>query len=161
MHKYLFLIAFIAALQISNTAYAEHKFMGWFWWPSHWKNQDFQPYSENATDPHNTQWNDDKLNQAYWTPREWVANDGGSGLALIQKWYNTDILRDQYVDDGAPRLVVGPNFYHLSDAEKNRVTQTIDAVYQVTSQRPKMFYLEDFRTGKEIGYYTGTTLVLQ
>ncbi len=161
MHKYTRILFFAAALLISSSAYAGPKFRNWFWWPGHWKNQDFKPYYENGTDQHLTQWDDDKLSNAYWTPREWVTNDGGNGLALIQKWYNGDILRDQRVEDGVPRLVIGPNFYKLGDADKSRVTETIDAVYQVTSRRPKMFYLEDFSTGREIGYYVASGLILQ
>ncbi len=161
MIKKILLSLIVTVSLLPAVAQAEPKFFGLFWWPDHWRNQDFMPYFDNSKDPHNTQWDKTALSPVYWTPKEWVTMDGGRGLALIQKWYNVGILQDQYVDDDMPYLVVGPNFYHLSGSDKRRVMQTIDAVYQVTSLSPKMFYIEDSKTEKVIGYYTPKGLILQ
>ncbi len=159
--KKLVLLSAVSLLAFTQAAEAKTKFLGLIWWPSHWVNQDFQPYYETSTEPHNTQWNDNKLSDQWWTPKDWVSLDGGSGFELIRKWYVADILRDQYVRDGIPYLEVGPNFYHLGGADKRRVMKTIDAVYRVTDYTPKMFYLRDFRTDQVIGHYTKDGLVLQ
>lgn len=160
--KKIILLTSVAALTLSASAQAGGpKFLGWVWWPSHWYNQDFQPYYETSTEPHNTQWDDNKLSEEQWTPKEWVSLDGGSGFELIRKFYVADILRDQYVSRGKPYIVVGPNFYHLGGAEKERVMRTVDAVYKVTDYSPKAFYLEDFRTDQVIGIYSKNGLDLQ
>jgi len=158
------LLAFVLAFGFCHPAFAffgPTKFLGFIWWPSHWYNQDFQPYYELSTEPHNAQWDDNKLSEANWTPKEWVANDAGSGPELIRKWYVADILRDQYVSWGKPYVVVGPNFYHLGGADKERVMRTFDAVYKYTDKEARMFYLEDFRTDQVVGIYSKAGLDLQ
>ncbi len=138
------------------------KFMDRIWWPSHWYNQDFQPYYETATEPHNTQWDDNKLSDTQWTPKEWVDMNGGKPTDLVRKWYVADILRDQDFGASKPYVEVGPNFYHLGGADKRRVMETMDAIYKVTEKsKAKMFYLIDFRTGKAIGIYSKNGLDLQ
>ncbi len=133
------------------------------WYPSHWKNQDFQPYYDFAKEPHNSQWEHKDGLPNTWTPAEWVAQRDNNGVQLIQGWYNSGILRDQYVTTfhQRPILKVGPNFYHLSGEDKQRVAATVDYVYGATQKRPGMFYLLDYGTNDFIGYYTKDGLVLQ
>lgn len=160
MKKVLF-FAFLLVLGFSSAGMADSsKLFGYFWPHDHWRDQDFKPYLENGTDPHGSKWqkNDDG---SAWSPSQWLSTNGGNGLGLIQKWYNADIIRDQFVDDGAPTLVVGPNFYHLGDSDKRRLLATLDQVYAVTSQKPNMFFLQDWSTKKHIGYYTAKGLVLE
>lgn len=162
MSKKFLIFPVLAAMAIAQPAQAGTKFLGLMWWPSHWYNQDFQPYYEDSIGPHNSQWDSTYLNDKNWTPQEWVAADGGNGFELIRKWYVADIIRDQYVTGGGkPYIVVGPNFYHLGGADKERVMQTVDAVYKVTDYSPGMFYLEDFRTDKVVGIYSKSGLDLQ
>ena len=132
------------------------------WWPGHWKNQDYQPYYDYSKDPHNSQW-EGRLTGKQWTPADWINQEGGNGERLIQKWYSSGIIRDQYVTTfrQRPILKVGPNFYHLSGEDKRRVMAVVDAVYGATSQSPNMFYLLDWDTTQIIGYYSKGGLVLQ
>jgi hypothetical protein len=165
MKSLIFCALFLVLAEICGASAAQAQtsklFGDLFWRPSHWRDQDFIPYYENGTDPHNTQWNDDQLARGTWSPEQWVSWNKGNGLGLIQRWYTADILRDQMIDDGVPVLVVGPNFYHLSGYDKRRIIQTIDHVYAVTSVKPRMFYLQDWATDRHIGYYSPAGLVLQ
>lgn len=159
------LLAAILLLGSASPAFAffgPTKFMGWIWWPSHWYNQDFQPYYENVPEPHNSQWDDNKLNESEWTPKEWVDLDGGVPIELVRKWYVADILRDQDFNASKPYVVVGPNFYHLGGADKHRVMETLDAIFKVTQKsKAHAFYLEDFRTDQVVGIYSKDGLDLQ
>ena len=161
--KKLLLFTGLTLIAFSNAAEAKPKFMGWLWWPSHWYNQDFQPYYEDAIGPHNSQWDwqDTMPEEDLWTPAKWIEASGGNGQQLVQKWFTADILREDYVKDGKARVVVGPNFYHLGGLDKERVMRTLDSVYHVTSKNSQMFYLEDFRTHKVVGIYSKDGLDLQ
>lgn len=162
MIKKSLILTGLSLLALTTAAEAKSKFLGVIWWPSHWYNQDFQPYYETSTEPHNTQWNDNKLSPQQWTAQDWVNMNGGNGKDLIRKWYVADILRDQYMNWGKPYVTVGPNFYHLGGADKERVIRTMDSVYKFTdSAKAKTIFLEDFRTDKVIGVYTKSGLDLQ
>jgi len=137
-------------------AQAGPKFMSIWWWQSHWESQDFVPYYANGTEPHNTQW--DKSN---WKPADWIEMNGGKGEDLIGRWHTAKIISKQYYDDGVPTLDVGVNFYHLSGQDKRRVMETVDYVYQITANAPKIFYLKDPQTRRIIGYYGTDGLILQ
>jgi hypothetical protein len=158
--KKLFLLSFLTLIltpALSGTAQAGQKFLGIWWWESHWKNQDFIPYYDNGTDPHTTQWTDKN-----WTPADWIKVEGGDGTKLVQKWLNADILEGSYKDrHNVPYLEVGRHFYYLSGYDKRRVLQTLDAVYQVTSQKPGMFFIKDPQTDKIIGTYSKDGLTLE
>ncbi len=149
MKKAILLSALLLGLFAQTPAQAEPKYMGYWWRDSHWVNQDFKPYYQEGTLPQQTQWENEN-----WQPEDWVQFDGGNGLALIEKWYRNGIIYDQYVDNGAPYLDVGVNFYHLSGFDKKRIMATVDHVYGVTRSQPGMFYLKDHSTEKVIGYYT-------
>jgi hypothetical protein len=141
---------------IGAPARAEPKPWIWGWWPSHWRNLDFKPYIEDSQQTHNSQWDDSN-----WEPEHWIGQRK-SGRDLIRGFYFADILRDQYVDDDIPVLVVGPGFYMLGGQDKRRVVDTVDYVYQITEAHPNgMFMLRDWRTDKEIGSYTHYGLQMQ
>jgi hypothetical protein len=158
MKKALFVLSLAVLTLSALPAQAGPKFMGIFWWSSHWKNQDFVPYFENGTDPHNTQW---AAMDKDWKPQDWIGMNGSSGAALVDRWHVSKIIRGQSVEGDTPVLEVGPNFYHLSGRDQRRVAATVDHVYQVTAEKPGMFYLKDWATEKYIGYYTASGLVLQ
>ncbi len=157
--KYLSLAPVLAifSLALPHSAEAGPKFGGLWWWESHWKNQDFIPYYDNGTDPHNSQWSD-----STWTPADWIKASGGNGESLVQTWLANGIIAGSYKDsDGIPYLDVGPNFYHLSGYDKRRVTETLDAIYQITAKKPSMYYLKDPATKQVIGTYTKQGLTLE
>lgn len=155
--KKLLLAASLLAILAPSAAQAGPKSMfGWWWW-SHWDNQDFSPYYDNGTDPHNNQWSDSN-----WTPADWIQSSGVDGVALVQRWVTAGIIDGSYKDcDDIPYLDVGANFYHLSGFDKRRVMETVDAVYQVTNQKPGLFFLKDPKTHKIIGTYTKQGLTLE
>jgi hypothetical protein len=156
MKKILLTASFLAFL-CPNPAHARPKFLSWWWWESHWTNQDFAPYYDNGTDTQNSQWTNSN-----WTPADWIQADGGDGVALVKKWVTVGIIAGSYKDsDDVPYLDVGPNFYHLSGYDKRRVMETVDAVYQITNQKPAMFFLKDPATRKDIGTYTKEGLTLE
>jgi len=149
MKKFLFSVLLLGLL-LPTTAKAEPKaFLDLWWWSSHWKNQDFKPYYQDGNLPHNTQWAGRN-----WQPKDWIEMDGGDVNALMQKFYNAGFIKEQYVKHDVPYLEVGTNFYHLSGYDKGRVMATVDAIYKVTDNQPRMFYLKDGVTEKVIGYYT-------
>lgn len=155
MQKIIALSLILLAFQ-PFSAQAGPKFNDLWWWHSHWVDQDFIPYYDNGTDPHNSQWD-----ESTWTPADWIAANNGDAEGLINQWTNASILQARYVDDGVPYMNVGENFYHLSGYDKRRVMATVDYVYQVTAQQPGMFYLKDAETRRVIGYYSKEGLTLQ
>lgn len=153
-----FVLSFFLFSLFPLTAQASPKFFSFWWWPSHWENQDFIPYYDNGTQPHNGQWNGTQ-----WTPADWISMDTGRGEDLVEKWVRVGIIKRRYTRfwDNVPAVDVGPNFYHLSGLDKRRVMETLDAVYSVTDEKPGLFYVSDPGTGQIIGYYTKSGLVLQ
>lgn len=157
--KKTLLSAVLLTFLAPGAAQASDKFLGYWWWPSHWVNQDFKPFYQDGQMPHNTQWDADREK---WAPQDWVDGAGGDGNALMQRFYQTRIIKDQYMDGGVPHLDVGTAFYHLGGFDKQRVMATVDHVYGVTKSDPGMFYINDGITNKKIGYYTKSAgLVLQ
>ena len=155
--KFLSLFALILTISsYSSVSYADSKPWVWSWWESHWDNQNFIPHLENGKHPHNTQWDESK-----WTPMDWIAQRNDA-MELIRGFYTSDIVRGQYMDDDVHVLEVGPGFYSLGGQDKRRVTQTIDAVYGITTSRENgTFFVRDWRTGDQIGAYTKYGLYLQ
>lgn len=148
--------AFLVVFSFVSNAYAEPKPWIWGWWPSHWDNLDFEPYLEDAKYPHNSQWDKNP-----WKPEHW-AQQRESGKHVIEGFYRADIIREQYVDDDIPVLVVGPGFYLLGGQDKRRVTKMVDDVYNITSTRLNgMYMLYDWKTEKAIGAYTKYGLQIQ
>ncbi len=140
-----------------HPASAEPKPWYWSWWPSHWYDLDYQPYLEDGTHPHNTQWDDKK-----WEPADWAAQRPNGSDDVIKGFYRAGVLSRQYMDDDMPVLEVGPGFYSLSGYDKRRVTRLIDDHYQITANHENaMFMLYDWRTRKPIGSYTAHGLQIQ
>ena len=75
----------------------------WSWWPSHWDDQDFKAHLEDPQLPHNTQWENGLYNDEHWHPENWVKAKG-SMRAVLDGFYNNDIIRKQDVDDDIPLL---------------------------------------------------------
>ena len=151
-----FLAAFMLVFTMVSNAYAEPKPWIWSWYPSHWTNLDFEPYLEDAKHPHNSQWEDSKWKSEHW------AQQRESGKHVIEGFYRADIIREQYVDDDIPVLVVGPSFYLLGGQDKRRVAEMVDSVYHITDTRKNgMYMLYDWKTEEAIGSYTKYGLQIQ
>ncbi|MCB9979276.1 MAG: hypothetical protein H6862_06715 [Rhodospirillales bacterium] len=152
------LFAGFFALAPLRGAVAESKPCWFAWWPSHWTKMDWEKrHFEDGKTPINTQWND-----VSWLPQDWIAQSNGDGMSMIQRFYDAGILSDQYLDDETPVLEVGPGFYRLGGYDKRRVIAAVDAVYHATSRAArKAIRIEDSRTGKPLGFYTASGLVLQ
>lgn len=151
-----FLTVFAAAATDAEARSRSHPF-SWTDPPSVWdETKKFQPYLENAKHPHPSQWADQD-----WYAEDWISQRR-SGLALVQGFYDSGIIRDQDTDGGMPVLVVGPNFYHLSGLDKRRVVHTVDVVYGVTRQnRQAAILLKDWYTKRTIGVFNDQGLALQ
>lgn len=157
MKKLAFALTALTLATAATSAHADPKFMGIWWGPSHWQNQDYIPHYDNGTDPHNSQWAGTN-----WTPADWIQSSGGDGTKLVQQWINAGIVSGSYKDNsGVPYLEIGPNFYHLSGLDKRKVTETLDAIYQVTAQKPHMYFIKDAETQKVIGTFTKEGLNLE
>ncbi|OFW88056.1 MAG: hypothetical protein A3J37_05345 [Alphaproteobacteria bacterium RIFCSPHIGHO2_12_FULL_45_9] len=157
MKKLAFALTALILASSATAAQASPKFLGIFWWPSHWTNQDFVPNYDNGTDPHNSQWMGTN-----WTPADWIKAEGGDGTKLVQKWMTAGIIVGSYKDmSGIPYLEIGPNFYHLSGLDKRKVTETLDVIYQVTANKPGMYFIKDAATQKVIGTFSKEGLNLE
>lgn len=140
----------------ATPAEAKPKLWIFGWGPSHWEGQDFKPFLMPPAHPHNRQWDlrledKGKGNYEQWTVEDWEKSDNGE--AVINGFFEADILRDQIVRRNVPVLVVGPNFYNLSGFDKRRVTDLMNSVYNITDTRTGHFQLKDDETGELIGYY--------
>lgn len=148
-------------------AQAKPKPWYWSWWPAHWDNQDFKPHLDDPKKPHNTQWQAGLYMDQDWHPENWVRSKG-SIRAVLDGFYNNDIIRSQDVDGDIPVLIVGDGFMNLSGQEKRRVTAFIDYAFQVTNSAPVQMYSiyytrtkSPFGRGRPIGMYTPAGLQLQ
>lgn len=151
----------------AGDAQAKPKPTYWFWWPGHWEDQDFKPHLEDPRMPHNTQWEQGLYVDSEWHPQKWI-DSAGSMRAVLDGFYNYDIIREQDVDGDIPVLVVGDGFMRLSGQEKRRVADFIDYVFRVTSTAPagmySLYYVRTktlFGRGDPIGMYTKAGLQLQ
>lgn len=156
--KYRILTSFlVTAVLVSSPAMATPKPWYFGWWPSHWENLTFEPYLEDAKQPHNTQWDRQK-----WETADWSAQRPNGSADVIYGFYHAKILHKQYLDDDMPVLEVGPGFYSLSGGDKRRVTKLIDEHYRITSDHLNaMYVIHDWRTHEPIGTYTAHGLSLQ
>ncbi len=155
--RILLTLCFTLAFLANASAFAEPKPWVYGWWPSHWENLDFEKtYLYDGKSRHNTQWD-----HMQWQPQDWIAQRK-NGLQLIQGWYKAGIITDQYEKRDVPVLEVGPRFYNLGGRDKRRVVQTIDSVYEVTSQdKNAIFRIRDAGSGKYIGLYSRHGLMLE
>jgi hypothetical protein len=148
-----FLALFIAP---ASNAFAEGKVWIWGWGPSHWESLDYEPYLQNGKHPHNSQWDEIDWKTEYWEEQR------SSELQVIRGFYFSDIIRNQYIEDDIPVMVVGPNFYKLSGYDKQRVTEMVDEAYGITASSMFGSYkLYDWSTEKPIGLYTRYGLQIQ
>lgn len=136
----------VLALFLAAPAQAKPKFLGLFWTEP--KNFD-SPYLENGRHAHPSQWRD------RWMVGDWVRNSK-EGLQQIQRFYDTQVLTDQYTRDGIPVLEVGSGFYHLSGRDQRRILTLVDTVYGITSAKepPRVFQIRDWKTNKLLGVYS-------
>lgn len=153
----LFSLVILSLSSVAALAGSKPNIFGWGKGHDVWSDaKQFQPYLENAKHPHPSQWADRD-----WYAEDWISQRQ-SGLALVQGFYSSDIIRNQDVDDGVPVLIVGPNFYHLSGYDKRRVVHTVDMVYGVTArQQNAAILLKDWYTKRAIGHFDREGLTIQ
>ncbi|MGE4313001.1 MAG: hypothetical protein AB7E85_01855 [Pseudobdellovibrionaceae bacterium] len=97
-----------------------------------------------------------------WRGGDWYTQPGYSPAELITRWNRADILRGQGRDgQGVTYVVAGPNFYHLSAKDQQRVALTLDQAYNFTSERAGRFRFHDWCTDKVVGEYSPAGLFLQ
>lgn len=106
-------------------------------------------YQEDPRTSHPQQFRGEK-----WTPEQFSGLNK-SVMGMIGTWFARDILRSQTSSTGGtPILVVGPNFYHLSDLDRRRVTDTFGQFYARAGGAGYGYMLRDWKTGEFIGSYT-------
>ena len=163
--KYMILIAFIALLpscaQINEQAGYKIFPENWAsikeWNSSHWKGQDFQAtvqpenaVMEQSVDPSKSMF----AKGGDVSPTEFIKNLKQADI--IKRVYNPEygFFWDRQVSDDVV-VVVGPNFYTLSYADKSVVTGMISRAYQ-----RRHYGLKDWKTKKTIGQITPQGFVL-
>lgn len=143
----------IIALTAGITLPAQAQIGKYIWGPPN--TNPVRPYLEEGKMPHNSQWSDHG-----WTPADWVASRGGSTKAVIDGFYSSGIVTDQYTDDDIPVLEVGQRFLDLSDQDKRRVTMFIDDAFKITQQNGLfLIYFKKYDT--PVGLFTAQGLQLQ
>lgn len=165
--RFIALFCSLFLILSASSADARPKPWYWSWYPAHWHDQDFKPHIEDSKNVHGTQWQNGLYNNEDWHPENWIKTKG-SIRAVMDGFYNNDIIHEQDVDDDVPLLVVGDGFMNLSGQEKRRVADFIDYAYQVTNSAPAgMYSIYYHRTdtifgrGRPIGSYTPAGLQLQ
>ena len=117
-----------------------------------------QPYMNDATTPHNNQWDSEN-----WHPEYWV-EDKGSVTAVMDGFYDAGIIVEQYEDE-VPVLEVGKPFLQLSPMDRRHVVEFVDYAFKITEQKPHgIFYIviDHKKKGKELlGIYTINGLQFQ
>ncbi len=116
----------------------------------------FSPYLHEYGDTIPAQWQGRK-----WDPQQWPVSFQNK-QRFTQNLFDADIMRAQYIeDDSVPIVVVGPNFYHLSDLDQQRICETLDMLYGATTGKYGHFLLKDWYSNAIIGDYTKTGLTLR
>lgn len=115
------------------------------------------PYLNDATTPINAQWD-----IVAWDPSRWGADDSDKGGTIMSRFYASGLVTDQDMDDDVPVLEVGDLFLRLSDGDKGRFLETIDALYGITrSAAAGSFVVEHDRTNDIIAVYGKHGIQLQ
>lgn len=145
------------ALLATTPAQAEPKPWIFGWAPSHWENQDFQPYIDHPHHPHAKQWDHQP-----WQVEDWLVQRDGDGRRMIRDFYNAGIITDQYTRRRVPVVEIGPGFYYLGARDKGRVMAVVDSVYNYTNRSENaLFMLYDGNSRKPVGIYSREGLQLQ
>lgn len=96
-----------------------------------------------------------------WDPAAWPLSYQNKEN-FTKGLFDADIMRDQYIEEGTtPIVVVGPNFYHLSDHDQQRICKTLDMLYGATTGKYGYFLLKDWYSNAIIGEYTKDGLTLR
>lgn len=157
----LILIAFLAAFGVVSLAAPAHagpKPCYWGWWPEHFAKMDWEKrLMQDGTTHHPNQWDGSN-----WKPEHWAAQREGGGAKILERFFTIGILEAFDMDEDIPVLEVGRGFFDLGGEDQKRVMTLVDRVYAVTTKSPrKMFLIEDGRTGKRLGTYTVSGLMLR
>ena len=145
----LVLLALSFVAFVPTSAHATAKPWIWGWWPSHWRNLDFQPYLKGEKLSQRSLWDNDQ-----WTPEDWI-KDAGDARRIMRDLYAANIVTNQYEDsDDIPVLEVGYGYKKLSGLDRRRVLQFIDYVFEITTSEPNgMFFIYYYDKSEPIGLY--------
>ena len=80
--------------------------------------------------------------------------------AVIDGFYSSGIVTDQYSDDDIPVLEVGQRFLELSDQDKRRVAMFIDDTFGITKAHG-LFLIYFHKHETPVGLFTSEGLQLQ
>jgi hypothetical protein len=152
--RFVTIFQVVALLLVTGIAPAQAQNLGkYIWGPPN--TDPVRPYLEEGKIPHNSQWADDK-----WTPQDWIDSRGGSAKAVIDGFYSSGIVTDQYSDDDIPVLEVGQRFLELSDQDKRRVAMFIDDTFGITKAHG-LFLIYFHKHETPVGLFTSEGLQLQ
>ena len=151
----IIILAFSAPLSLAHADMSSYtQLQKYIWGPP--KSDLVRPYLRTAKIPHNSQWADDQ-----WTPQDWI-DDRGSAEAVIDGFYASEIITDQYSEGETPVLEVGQRFLDLSPQDKRRVVGFFDDVFGVTGGAPDGAMLIYFHNDDEhVGVFNKDGLQLQ
>ena len=149
-----FMVVFALAMPAAAQTATLSGFGKLLWGPP--QHDETRPTLLEAKIPHNSQWADEN-----WSPQEWI-DDRGSAEAVIDGFYKSGIITDQYFDEDVPVLEVGDRFMDLSEQEQRRVTAFIDHVYNVTgSSAAGVYMIASHRRDDPIGLFSKQGLQFQ
>ncbi|MCC6597554.1 MAG: hypothetical protein IT559_02045 [Alphaproteobacteria bacterium] len=160
--RFFFIFQVIAALFVTISPPAAQaqsvkaelaQFGKWIWGPP--SADPTRPYLEGARLPNNSQWAEDE-----WTPQAWI-DSRGSAAAVIEGFYETDIITDQYTDGDTPVLEVGQRFLDLSGQDKRRVAAFFDDTFGITNTEKGLFLIRFEKRSVPVGIFTKQGLQLQ
>lgn len=96
-----------------------------------------------------------------WDPAAWPLSYQDR-KQFTQNLFDADIIRDQYIKgEQVPVVVVGPNFYRLSDLDQYRICKTLDMLYGASTGKYGHFLLQDWYSKQIIGDFTKNGLSLR
>lgn len=161
--KCLFFMVFAVVFIVGDNgeSFAESKKSSVLFWP--WageENVEFtRYYLHDGKTRHARQWQ-----RIMWHPDDWAVQIGGYAK-MIDGFYKSGILVDQYEELGVPVLAVGKGFHELGGFDKRRITEIIDIYYQITPRsggaEHGMYRIFDANAKRYIGSYSSYGLVLQ
>ncbi len=115
---------FIGVLGVSGQAQARqsHGLFYYFFTPA--EDDHDRHYMNEWKNAYDSDW------EYRWSPRMW-ADDVEAAQGVIDGFYKSGILKDQYVDDGVPVIQVGQRFLDLSGRDQRRVVKFVAYAFDI------------------------------
>ena len=103
--------------------------LGLMVWPAHADDSFKRPYMYD--------WRNDYSSYTqnhYWTPAHWVSEEK-STQEVVDGFYRSGIITDQYYDGNIPVLEVGHSFLELSTRDRHRVVAFMDYAFNLKAAK--------------------------